>query len=130
MSVCYRAVLNGGGSDCHCIRHSEYMQFPPLSVALPTVRQVREIVLLADLESHPTGLGFVAAEHLLLAAVTLCSGMPRFRPALVAHGVSPEAVRAEISVFVGARASCPDEHDRVACTPAAARVLARAAVLA
>ncbi|MGY2898225.1 hypothetical protein ACVKXF_000848 [Curtobacterium sp. PvP017] len=112
------------------MRYSEYMQIAQLSVALPTVRQGREIVLLADLESHETGFGFVDAEHLLLAAVTLCSGMPRLRSALDAHGVSPEAVRAEISVFVGARASCPDEHDRVACTPAAARVLARAAVLA
>jgi hypothetical protein len=103
------------------------MQPAHLSVALPSIRQGREIVLLADLEAHESGFGFVDAEHLLLAAVTLCAGMPRFRSVLEAHGVSAVAVRAEIRAFVGARASCPGEHDRVACAPAAARVLARAA---
>ncbi len=106
------------------------MQIAHLSVALPAARHGREIVLLADLEAHETGFGFVDAEHLLLAAVTLCSGMPRFRPVLAAHGVTPETVRRGITAFVGARTPCPGEHDRVACTPAAARVLARAAVLA
>ncbi|MCA5923127.1 Clp protease N-terminal domain-containing protein [Curtobacterium oceanosedimentum] len=106
------------------------MQTAHLSVALPSVRHGREIVLLADLESHESGFGFVDAEHLLLAAVTLCAGMPRFRPVLDAHGVTPDGVRAGIRAFVGAHRPCPGEHDRVACTPAAARVLARAATIA
>ncbi|EYT66516.1 hypothetical protein H489_0102935 [Curtobacterium flaccumfaciens UCD-AKU] len=106
------------------------MQTAQLSVALPSVRHGREIVLLADLESHESGFGFVDAEHLLLAAVTLCAGMPRFRPVLDAHRVSPDAVRASIRAFVGAHTTCPGEHDRVACTPAAMRVLARAATIA
>jgi hypothetical protein len=112
------------------MRYSEYMQTAQLSVALPSVRHGREIVLLADLESHESGFGFVDAEHLLLAAVTLCAGMPRFRPVLDAHRISPDTVRSGIRAFVGAHTTCPGEHDRVACTPAAMRVLARAATIA
>ncbi|TDN44177.1 ClpA/ClpB-like protein [Curtobacterium flaccumfaciens] len=105
------------------------MQIATLSVPVPTLRHGREIVLLAEQESRQTGFGFLDAEHLLLAAVTLCAGMPRFRPVLDAHGVSPARVRAASSAFVGARGATPQEPDRIACTPAAARVLARAAQL-
>ncbi|WP_186322101.1 Clp protease N-terminal domain-containing protein [Curtobacterium pusillum] len=106
------------------------MQTAALSVAMPTLRHGREIVLLAEQESRETGYGFLDAEHLLLAAVTLCSGMPRFRDVLEAHGVSPERIRTASSVFIGAGAVCPDVTDRVTCTPAAARILARAAQIA
>jgi len=106
------------------------MQIAMLSVPVPTLRHGREIVLLAEQESRETGFGFLDAEHLLLAAVTLCSGMPRFAEVLQAHGVSPDRVRRASSVFVGAGAPCPESDDRIACTPAAARILARAAQLA
>jgi hypothetical protein len=106
------------------------MQTAALSVAMPTLRHGRKIVLLAEQESRETGYGFLDAEHLLLAAVTLCSGMPRFRDVLEAHGVSPERIRTASSVFIGAGAVCPDATDRVTCTPAAARILARAAQIA
>jgi hypothetical protein len=106
------------------------MQIATLSVALPTLRHGREIVLLAEQESLETGFGFLDAEHLLVAAVTLCSGMPRFFDVLDAHGVTPDRVRTASSAFVGAGAPGPVSPDRVTCTPAAARVLARAAQLA
>ncbi|WIB77683.1 Clp protease N-terminal domain-containing protein [Curtobacterium sp. MCPF17_002] len=106
------------------------MQTASLSVPVPTLRHGREIVLLAEQESRETGFGFLDAEHLLLAAVTLCNGMPRFRQVLETHGVTPERVRVASSVFVGARTAAPHAADQVACTPAAARVLARAARLA
>jgi len=106
------------------------MQTAALSVPVPTLRHGREIVLLAEQESRETGFGFLDAEHLLLAAVTLCGGMPRFRQALDAHGVTPDRVRTASSAFVGAGSTGPVSADRVTCTPAAARVLARAAQLA
>ncbi|OII06884.1 Clp protease N-terminal domain-containing protein [Curtobacterium sp. MCBA15_008] len=106
------------------------MQIATLSVPVPTLRHGREIVLLAEQESRETGFGFLDAEHLLLAAVTLCSGMPRFRQVIETHGVTPDRVRAASNAFVGARSATPYAPDRVACTPAAARVLARAAQLA
>jgi len=106
------------------------MQTAALSVAVPTLRLGREIVLLAEQESRETGFGFLDAEHLLLAAVTLCDGMPRFRQVLDDHGITPERVRGAGSVFVGAGALGPEVADRVTCTPAAARVLARAAQVA
>ena len=106
------------------------MQTAVLSVPVPTLRHGREIVLLAEQESRETGFGFLDAEHLLLAAVTLCGGMPRFDQALDAHGVTPDRVRTASSAFVGAGSTGPVSADRVTCTPAAARVLARAAQLA
>ncbi|WP_092092119.1 Clp protease N-terminal domain-containing protein [Curtobacterium sp. UNCCL20] len=106
------------------------MQTAALSVPVPTLRHGREIVLLAEQESRETGFGFLDAEHLLIAAVTLCGGMPRFDQALDAHGVTPDRVRTASSAFVGAGSTGPVSADRVTCTPAAARVLARAAQLA
>ncbi|MFJ4219977.1 Clp protease N-terminal domain-containing protein [Curtobacterium luteum] len=103
---------------------------PQLSVALPSVRRGRELVLLADLEAHETGSTVVDVEHLLLAAVVLAHGMPHFRPVLDRFGVTPSAVRARITVPVTARHACPAEHDRITCTVAVERLLARATVLA
>ena len=107
------------------------MQTAALSVAVPTLRHGREIVLLAEHESQDSGFGFVDAEHLLVAAVVLCAGIPRLASVLDAHGVTPARVRESIRVFVGAGSvPYPSEPDRVVCTPAGARVLARAAQIA
>lgn len=103
---------------------------PHLSVALPSVRRGRELVLLADLEAHEAGSAFVDVEHLLLAAVVLCHGMPAFRPVLDRFGVAPSAIRERIAAPIDSRHGCPDEHDRVTCTVAVERLLARATVLA
>ncbi|MBT2502372.1 Clp protease N-terminal domain-containing protein [Curtobacterium sp. ISL-83] len=123
------------------------MPAAPLAVALPSLRSGREITLLAEQESRESGYGFLDAEHLLVAAVVLCSGIPRLREVLVAHGVTPAAVRPAVSAFVGAGAGAgmragagtgagagpgaadPEQREPVACSPAAARVLARAAQL-
>jgi hypothetical protein len=72
----------------------------------------------------PTGVS------LLVAAVTLCTGMPRLRAVLDAHGVTVAAVRHEIAPCGEVGATVPHEDDRIACTPAVVRVLARAAQLA
>ncbi|OIH92363.1 Clp protease N-terminal domain-containing protein [Curtobacterium sp. MCBA15_001] len=98
---------------------------------MPTVQHGREVVLLAEHESRDSGFGFVDAEHLLVAAVLLCSGMPRLRDVLERHGVTTARVREAIRVFVGAGVPpYPGHEDRVTCTPAGARVLARSAQIA
>jgi hypothetical protein len=88
-------------------------------------------VLLAEHESQDSGFGFVDAEHLLVAAVVLCEAQPRVAAVLKARGVTSARVRESIRVFVGAGSvPYPTEADRVVCTPAGARVLARAAQIA
>lgn len=101
-----------------------------LSISVPSLRDGREVVLLAEQEAHDTGFGFLDAEHLLVAAVTLCSGIPRFREVLVTDGLLPDRVRVAVQAFVGAGSAAPEEQDRVVCTPAATRVLARARQIA
>jgi hypothetical protein len=107
------------------------MQPAHLSIAVPTSQHGREIVLLAEHESRESGFGFVDAEHLLVAAVVLCGGMPRFRDVLERHAVTADGLRESIRVFVGAGVvPYPTEAEHITCTPAGARVLARAAQLA
>ncbi|MFJ3384572.1 MULTISPECIES: Clp protease N-terminal domain-containing protein [unclassified Curtobacterium] len=107
------------------------MQPDTLSIAVPVIQHGREIVLLAQHESRESGFGFVDAEHLLVAAVVLCGGMPRFRRLLDPHGVTPGRLRDAIRVFVGAgTAPYPSDPDAVTCTPAGARILARSAQVA
>jgi len=107
------------------------MHTATLSISVPVLRHGREIVLLAEHESRESGFGFVDAEHLLVAATVLCSGIPRFRDVLDHHGVTPERLRDAIRVFVGAgTAPYPSEAGTIICTPAGARILARAAQVA
>lgn len=105
------------------------MQTAVLSVAVPEVRRGREVALLAEHEARAIGYGFVDAEHLLLAAVALCAGMPRFGAVLADHGLSVDAVRCAARAIVGPPPG--DRHeDRISCTPAVARILAHAAQIA
>lgn len=107
------------------------MQPTRLSLAAPSFQHGRDIVLLAEHESRDSGFGFVDAEHLLVAAVVLSGGVPQLRTVLERYGVTPARVREAIRVFVGA--GCPpypSEPDRITCTPAGARVLARSAQIA
>jgi|GEM_PF-1832334 len=107
------------------------MQTAALSVAVTDLRHGREIVLLAEHESRQSGFGFVDAEHLLVASVVLCSGMPRFSDVLRRHGVTADVLRDAIRVFVGAGTEpYPTEADRITCTPAGARLLAHASQIA
>jgi hypothetical protein len=101
-----------------------------VSVAVPPLRHGREIVLLAEHEAREHGFGFLDSEHLLVASVVLCEGMPRFRDVLDEHRVSSADLRDALRSFVGAAPTVPHEPERVVCTPAVMRVLATAQRLA